>query len=163
MNHYEILDLAEYISSSSPLDETKLKRAYREALLKHHPDKSRPSKVSAPSVDAIKLAYTILSDPSSRSEYDKQLLTRRPSETKAEERFRTGEEIVDLDDLTYDTKNEKWFRSCRCGEDHGFVLTERQLELADMDGNTEILVDCIGCSLWLRVAFSIAPDEEQAS
>jgi len=161
MNHYQILDLHSPLSGSSSLDSLALKRAYHNALLKHHPDKSLPSSPSAPSVDAIKLAFAVLSDPVTRASYDKEFLVKRPIENKIMDGFRTGEEIVDLDDLEYDEIQEKWFRGCRCGEPRGYTITEDQLEREEINGNREVLVGCTGCSLWLRVGFSIAHEVEE--
>lgn len=45
-----------------------------------------------------------------------------------------------------------WFRACRCGQQRGFVVTETELEACAADG--EILTECRGCSLWLRVVFA---------
>jgi diphthamide biosynthesis protein 4 len=157
MTHYQVLDI-----NPNFIEPQGLKRAYHKALLKHHPDKSLPSSASTSSVDAIKLAYKILSDPVTRASYDKEALATSSTKDEATESYRTGEEIVDLDDLEYDEAEEKWFRACRCGEERGFVVTEDQLEKEDMNGNREVLVGCIGCSLWLRVGFSIVEDQEHS-
>ena len=48
-----------------------------------------------------------------------------------------------------------WTRSCRCGAASGFRIAERQLESAERRGETEVLVGCEGCSLWVRVGFAV--------
>jgi len=157
MNHYETLGLAT-ASSTSSVTPQDIKRAYHAALLKHHPDKG-PISPHAPSVDAIKAAYAILSNPSSRKSYDAILATRSNSTFSSDAGlFRTGEEKVDLDDLTWDEKDGSWYRSCRCGEVHGFVVTEDVLAHEHDQGGREVLVGCVGCSLWLRVSFGVVDE-----
>ncbi|MCJ1308874.1 hypothetical protein MMC25_002529 [Agyrium rufum] len=91
----------------------------------------------------------------------------------------TGLETVDLDDLTFDEEDGLWFRACRCGAERGFIISggdlEREMEVQaqirgltwrsqggegegegyEEEGNveSEILVGCSGCSLWLEVGF----------
>ena len=62
-------------------------------------------------------------------------------------------ETIDLDDLIYDDKQELWYKGCRCGQERGFAVTESQLENGAGDG--EALVECAGCSLWIRILFAI--------
>lgn len=67
--------------------------------------------------------------------------------------FRTGVESVDLDDLNYDENSATWSRSCRCGNEKGFMFGESDLEEASEVG--ELVVGCSDCSLWLRVYFAV--------
>ena len=48
-----------------------------------------------------------------------------------------------------------WTRACRCGADKGFSILEEELEEAETRGEKEVLVGCVGCSLWVRVAFDV--------
>jgi hypothetical protein len=103
----------------------------------------------------------VLSDPIIRAQYDKELLLRRdPAQSPAtgEARFRTGEEVVDLDDMRLNEQTGIWYRACRCGEQRGFVVTEEQLENEEARGGREVVVGCHGCSLWLRVGFGVVDD-----
>ncbi|KFY14643.1 hypothetical protein V491_05971 [Pseudogymnoascus sp. VKM F-3775] len=129
-----------------------LKAAYRKSLLQHHPDKvqqvcspehgstkatnKQPS--SAYTVDQITKAYSIISTPKLREDYDRELAL-QPQQTgefgaQQKNGFRTGVEIVDLDDLEFDEREPLWFRSCRCGDDRGFLIREEDLEEAADDG-----------------------------
>lgn len=70
-----------------------------------------------------------------------------------------GLETVDLDDMGYDEKEQMWYRGCRCGKDGAYVITEEELELNAEYGET--ITPCQGCSLWLRVTFAVADDDEE--
>ena len=132
------------------LTPAEVKAAYKRALLQHHPDKkstsSPPQSRNNITIDSIALAYKILSSPSLKAEYDSHLQqnsrlhNNKPNNNNAnpdfededEESdiiFRTGLETVDLDDLEFveDSKadEETWTRSCRCGDDGGFVVSEK--------------------------------------
>lgn len=48
-----------------------------------------------------------------------------------------------------------WTRKCRCGDEQGFRILERELEEAERRGEREVLVGCEGCSLWVRVGFDV--------
>lgn len=49
----------------------------------------------------------------------------------------------------------QWTRSCRCGAEQGFRILESELEEAEGRGESEVLVGCEGCSLWVRVGFDV--------
>lgn len=49
----------------------------------------------------------------------------------------------------------EWTRACRCGAEKGYRIQERELEEAELRGETEVLVGCEGCSLWVRVGFDV--------
>jgi diphthamide biosynthesis protein 4 len=180
-NYYTTLSLSarKYDPTLTPAE---VKAAYKRALLQHHPDKkastppsSNPNTKTNPiTIDTIALAYKILSSPSLKAEYDSHLQqdsrsrNNKPnnnsgSDSDEEESdiiFRTGLETVDLDDLEFveesDSKTdeeETWTRACRCGDDGGFVVSEKELEANAEDG--EVIVGCRGCSLWLRVLFGV--------
>ncbi|KAJ4399415.1 Diphthamide biosynthesis protein 4 [Neurospora sp. IMI 360204] len=193
---YEILSLSP--TSTSDLTPALIKQAYRRALLTHHPDKStqhshqkqqqsttpnaNPSSNSNSNsnghskplytIDQISHAYTTLSSPSLRTQYDAALRTAsRSSFTSSshassshamEEDFQTGIDTIDLDDMVFvesddNGKGDTWYRSCRCGNERGFALTEEDMEEnADLG---EVLVQCADCTIWLRVCYVVAEDE----
>ncbi|KAI1398536.1 hypothetical protein F4819DRAFT_26157 [Hypoxylon fuscum] len=164
-----------------------VKQAYRRALLKHHPDKAANSKddgASSPSpsspapkssgskstkkesqpqprifytVDQIQHAYSILSDHKQRSEYNRSLQTQSRGQSSSLS-FQTGVETVDLDDLGFDERTGVYHRSCRCGNARGYAFTEENLEEFEDDG--VLMVECLDCSLWIRVLFAAAEDED---
>lgn len=132
-------------------------------------------------VDQITHAYTVLSDTKQRREYTRNLQTRtttsasaststRTSSTTTSSRnntsaqsqthheFKTGVETVDLDDLSWDGKRGIYYRSCRCGQVRGFRFREDDLEESGEDG--ELMVECSGCSLSLKVLFEEVTDDE---
>lgn len=115
------------------------------------------------SIDQITQAYSVLSKAQTRAEYDKELkiqhATTDEGGVKGRQGFRTGIETVDLDDLEVDEAQGTWYRSCRCGDDKGFLITEADLEEAAED--REISVGCKGCSLWLKVLFGVMEDDTE--
>jgi diphthamide biosynthesis protein 4 len=181
MNHYKTLRLLSPTGNQNGTykiaSAEDIKQAYRRALLTHHPDKSAviqsaTTPTSKPSIDAIKLAYAILSDPKSRTDYDRELIleSQKPdttdnghTSTDTRRSFRTGEELIDLDDMACDEATGIWSRACRCGEKRGYTVTESQLEEEERKGGREVVVGCIGCSLWLRVGFGIAEESDGLS
>ncbi|KAI0140881.1 hypothetical protein F4776DRAFT_661707 [Hypoxylon sp. NC0597] len=158
-----------------------VKQAYHRALLKYHPDKAASgTSSSSPSntkpatnptsksqsqpritytVDQIQHAYTVLSDRKQRQEYDRALRSspsHRPAQSSS---FQTGVETVDLDDLSWDSRTGVYYRSCRCGNARGYAFTEENLEEFEDDG--VLMVECLDCSLWIRVLFAAAEDEDE--
>lgn len=176
-NYYEILNIPSSSGGSLPIiSKQQLKNAYHKALLKYHPDKSLPSPTPAPggrggdayTIDDITNAYKVLSDPVLRVEYDRDLILQRKSFTSAAGKsddvsHHTGLEIVDLEDMNEQddeaTGLSCWYRSCRCGDEKGFIVTEDELEAEAQHG--EILVGCRGCSLWIKVLFAVEEDQEE--
>lgn len=160
-NYYQLLGL-ERKQNARFLSSQEVKTAYKRALLQHHPDKQsgiasvkipktgRPASVT---VDDIALAYKVLSEPSLRAEYDRWLHSKDGEVDGTSRVHRTGLETVDLDDLAFDSASSTWSRSCRCGDEKGFLVTDPELEKNAEDG--ELIVGCKGCSLWLRVLFGV--------
>ncbi|ETS87728.1 hypothetical protein PFICI_01556 [Pestalotiopsis fici W106-1] len=71
----------------------------------------------------------------------------------------SGVETVDLDDVKWDGKRQVYHHTCgRCGTDRGYCFRELDLDEVGEDG--ELMVQCTGCSLWLRVLFDEAEDDE---
>ncbi|RYP76126.1 hypothetical protein DL771_001950 [Monosporascus sp. 5C6A] len=141
--------------------------------------KSSPSPSSSTAamytVDQIQEAYAVLSDGRRRAEYDRSLLLRSssslsPSTSRtasgggragnsapATASFRTGVETVDLDDLGFDERGGGvYYRACRCGNPRGYRFADADLEAFEDDG--VLMVECLDCSLWLRVLFAPAGD-----
>jgi diphthamide biosynthesis protein 4 len=144
---------------------------------------SGPSQSVRYTVDQITNAYTVLSDSKKRREYTRSLQTqtqthtrttsssssrrdgsqRQPQQQQQQQEtrrhsFRTGVETVDLDDMEWDDRKGLYYRGCRCGNSRGYCFREMDLEEVGEAG--ELLVECVGCSLWLRVLFEEAEDED---
>ncbi|KAL2124656.1 hypothetical protein VTJ04DRAFT_1021 [Mycothermus thermophilus] len=184
--YYQILSLSPSTlssSSSSEPEEQLIRRAYRRALLAHHPDKAKPNhplsniggttqgnETPLYTIDQITTAYATLSRPSLRQAYDLALLQHQQQTSSFQgigrENFQTGIEIVDLDDLQTTTitvgsgeEETRWYRACRCGNPRGYEFGEADLEEAADVG--ELMVGCADCSLWLRVQFAVIEEEEE--
>ncbi|OCK98725.1 uncharacterized protein K441DRAFT_628932 [Cenococcum geophilum 1.58] len=185
-NHYAVLALPTPSRSALPsgtsaaaLSPRELKAAYRAALLRWHPDKAgtrsrREGKARGPSVDAITAAYRVLSSAEARRAFERGLLARGAVgrsgggeagwDADADAGAHVGLEIMDLDDLAWEEGESGegvWWRSCQCGEERGFVVRERQLVREEEAGGRELLVGCVGCSLWLRVGFEVVSEGEE--
>ncbi len=189
LTYYEILGISPAAIAALEQQDTSqfIKRAYRRALLSHHPDKTNSNKshttttstnhissqTVAPkfTIDQISTAYAILSNPTQRASYDLTLLSfsslshsLSPS-SRLQSQFQTGIETVDLDDLAYEELTEgdqegfaQWYRSCRCGNPRGYRVSEDDLEEAADLG--ELMVGCVDCSLWLRVQFAAVSGDD---
>ncbi|KAK3341585.1 hypothetical protein B0T25DRAFT_346567 [Lasiosphaeria hispida] len=159
--YYEILSLSPSTLTAHSDPSSLIKRAYRRALLNHHPDKKPTPATTTWTVDQISTAYAILSSPFQRRAYDALLASQATTPTNAQKaQFQTGIEPVDLDDLSFASSpaGNEWYRSCRCGNPRGFRLGEDDLEEAADLG--ELMVGCADCSLWLRVQFAAVEEEE---
>lgn len=171
--HYEVLDISPSLLSYSHgdtnnLEPQLLRRAYHRALLRHHPDKAvseeakesghasqKPRGTALYTVDQITTAYTTLNDPRLRREYEAALRQSATADApEQEEAFRTGVEVVDLDDLAFDENSEKWYMGCRCGNERGFEFGEDVLD----EREREMFVGCQDCSLWIKVQYEVATD-----
>lgn len=175
MNHYDILGV------DTSFTRELLRAAYHSRLFESHPDKnitnptnsadtskefpknSNPdgkpitiaSKVPA-TVEEIKIAYSILSDPLKRALYDEEL---------AENCARNGYNVTGagLDeytlndfDYTETSGDATWTRDCpRCTSEESVVLTEEDLLEGSPDGTGgfQIAVSCQICSLWIMVSY----------
>jgi len=158
--HYDVLHLPRD-ADWSRLSQEDIKSAYRRALLIHHPDKAAhsslkpttPSHPRAYAVDDIVIAYEVLIDPEKRAAYDEALDKRKTLES-GHKGTHIGVEVWDLEDLKFDEANNVWSKSCRCGDEQGYILTEADLEKERQHG--EIYVGCRGCSLVIKVLFAAA-------
>ncbi|KAK9466520.1 hypothetical protein V1512DRAFT_263796 [Lipomyces arxii] len=183
-SHYETLGLTFPVGAgvdSPTIDAATIRKAYHTALLRHHPDKSRQPSSSAETIDDIVLAYAVLASPDRRKQYDNKI-THEQTQGDIAARVHAQAETFDLDDFDEadfciahimddapsvcdpETNPEClvkhiWYRGCRCEKEHAYVVTESLLneaanELDDADG--EVLVQCLGCSTWIRVLFATA-------
>lgn len=64
-NYYEVLE----VDKSSTIDE--IKKSYKKLSMQHHPDRNQGSKESEEKFKELAEAYSILSDPEKRSNYDR--------------------------------------------------------------------------------------------
>jgi diphthamide biosynthesis protein 4 len=165
-SYYEILQLSLPTGRSShTLTKEAIKTAYHSALLIHHPDKAAkhapyanfPTQQSLYSIDQIVTAYETLADPLKRSAYNQQLgeiargaTLSRPSQEKG---THPGVEIFDLEDLSFSEETGTWHHQCRCGNEEGYIVTEVELDSEAEHG--EIFIGCRGCSLFIKVLFSV--------
>lgn len=173
--HYDILG----VDTSFTRD--LLRAAYHSRLFKSHPDKNVTSptnstdnignvsensninqkNVSSPlaalaSVDELKTAYAVLSDPVKRAIYDEEL-----AEKYAKNGFNitgAGLDEYTLNDFEYrePTGEPTWSKDCpRCTSENAMILKEDDLEEGSPDGTGgfQIAVSCQICSLWIRVSY----------
>ncbi|KAJ4408083.1 Diphthamide biosynthesis protein 4 [Didymella pomorum] len=170
-NYYHILGLSAPSTGnpSARPQSAELRRAYRNALLKAHPDKQSATRAGERTlrgytVDDVKEAYRVLDDARTRDEYENWVL-RNPhvlqstrddggGEVTLSADFVLGLDVLDLSDFEEGEEGE-WTRACRCGDGKGFRILEVDLEDAEMRGEKEVLVGCGGCSLWVRVGFDV--------
>lgn len=137
---------------------------------------------AAATIDEITEAYRVLGNASERAKYDVELRKWKMMNNHLHHHHNnqhqhqadviittrhTGMEIVDLEDLDFEgggLENEKdasatgniWKRACRCGSIPAFVVTEAELEKSADEG--ELVTGCKGCSLWLKVMFTVDDD-----
>ena len=159
---FQILSLPEPAALSPVLPRSEIQKAYKRALLLHHPDKFSQSRASTsrtalePTVDQIKSAYLTLSSPSEQRAYVKRLLLSGKSQPTGPEQDLPkpeGLETVDLDDMNFDELTGYYFRPCRCGREKSYCISEAQLEERVEDG--EVRIGCEGCSLHVVVEFGV--------
>lgn len=157
LDYYQILGLVDK-QQARHISTDELRQAYKRALLAQHPDKkaflSPASEAAGVTIDEIGEAYRVLGDAKLRAEYDHEIKAQRAFLEDAEEGTRhTGMETLDLGELEFDAGSEQWIRSCRCGSVPAFLITEAELEKNVEYG--ELVTGCKGCSLWLKVLFSV--------
>ncbi|PSS03606.1 hypothetical protein BD289DRAFT_478440 [Coniella lustricola] len=142
-------------------------------------------------VDQITAAYTTLSTPILRSEYDNHLrLTAAASKTQhnqARSTFQTGIETVDLDDLESFTTSSAAISTPSASAATALISAgdradddvevewwfrpcrcgnERgflfsEADLEETGDLGELIVGCQDCSLWLRVCFAVLEEDEE--
>lgn len=140
-NPYTVLGLDRRRDFEEKLTEQEIKNAYKEALLRCHPDKQRQSchGNDQTSVDEIKASYLMLLDP----EKCKRL--------ELDSSEKTGYiNTVDLDDMIFNEGRLEYSLACRCGS--SFIIQESDLEL-DCD-----IVQCGGCTTKIKIEYVKAED-----
>ncbi|KAG5417211.1 DPH4 [Candida metapsilosis] len=168
LTYYEILN----VPSTATQDQ--IKSAYKLKLLSTHPDKKSAkadtsnhrstSSSTHPDINQILTAYTTLSSPQLRSQYDSDLQTQ--SKINGVNLSGDGLDSFTLDDFecieaeVNSGENEVQFvRVCpRCQYEQGMVLTEDDLiskgtNCDDDEGRFDIIVQCNSCSLWIHVRY----------
>lgn len=156
VSHYEVLG----VKFDSSLSE--IKEAYRHCLLRTHPDKLGGVKISESiDINAIQDAYQVLSDPDLRSQYNKEVTQVQ----KSSGYVGTGDGLDEysLDSFEFDATKLEYSMDCpRCMAKNGFALHENTLEEhADdgLNGGFVVLSQCCSCSLWLKITFQLAVEE----
>lgn len=113
--HYEILEIP---ADAKPID---IKKAYRRLALKHHPDRNGGSVESTEHFKLISEAYSILSDPNSRSRYDNELKYPTSAVSSSSSRFSSTyskDPFRQFDDLF---TNDPFFHEAFAGMDDAFA------------------------------------------
>lgn len=95
-------------------------------------------------------------NPRSRFEYDQSIKSSHVAGSLSGTAAHPGLETSDLDDLTFDPDDLTWSKNCRCGNEKGFLVFEK--DLAENAEYGELITGCVGCSLWLKVTFSMIDD-----
>lgn len=160
-DHYAVLDLCHPKPDGKAADQNEIKAAYRRALLHSHPDKVRGRQVEQVerpryTIDKVIEAYNTLVNPSTRLQYDERLKVKRQCKSDRNAENYEGIETIDLDDLVYDSHRHEWRHGCRCGDESGFRVTEDELRGGSDSG--EVIAECPGCSLLLRVTYAMADE-----
>ncbi|KAI1382278.1 hypothetical protein F4677DRAFT_401470 [Hypoxylon crocopeplum] len=140
-------------SSPSPKEDSKTKTKTKTK----NPKQTQQPRIFY-TVDQIQHAYAVLSDAKQRAEYTRALRTSSHRHSHSQS-FQTGVETVDLDDVSFDERTGVYFRPCRCGNARGYAFTEDNLEEFEDDG--VLMVECLDCSLWVRVLFAAAAEDDE--
>jgi diphthamide biosynthesis protein 4 len=137
MNLYDILS----VSLDSTLDE--IKRSYHKLSLKYHPDKDKvkvsQEKYAGITQEVLNYAYTILSNPITRSEYNHS-------------HMHSVIQTIPIEDMQYDSEAEVFSYSCRCSG--LYTITVQELE------KLINVIECCHCSLKIRILYIIHDDED---
>lgn len=168
MNNHKDIDCYKVLALQTPQpgvpipSQQEIKEAYRRALLTNHPDKTRDAdilqtKKTRYTIDEITFACKTLIVPIHRREHDKKLKLQSPEIGAPNDGDRhSGIDTLDLDELHYDRDKSEWHRDCRCGDTMGFTVNEDDLLQGSDHG--ELVTECLGCSLRLRVTFAVTHD-----
>lgn len=145
IDFYEVLD----VNDDASIDA--IKAAYRRLALQYHPDKTSDPLLHK-RFHHIQKAWEVLSDPILRKNFDRELLRKESEGLHAEKMvlglwLRNGPTNLSdcrRSDFDYDSSSSLWIMRCRCGEKY---------DIADEDAvvNELILMQCLGCSLYVSV------------
>lgn len=130
MTHYEVLGL----DGDTQWSTEDIKRAYRERLLQHHPDKVDGGDKG--SFLTVQRAWEVLRDGRSRSMYDAELGRQRLLKVHVSEK-------VEADQMAWDETTGALSKPCRCGGE--FILSQEDAE------NGLSIVQCTNCSFHVEV------------
>lgn len=149
-DYYRILE----ISPSASYAEIKL--AYHSLLLKHHPDKNIHLKqyTNTDSVDIalIKEAYTILSSPPSRAQYDASLKEHKEGTKTLGPRPAQVVSLEEFTQLSLEGIGDAWEYPCRCGG--SYRISESDMEKG------QHLVGCRSCSEVIWAGYEVQEGDE---
>lgn len=150
--HYNVLGIEPTAGS------TQIKAAYKEKLLKTHPDKQLVHLLSENGeIDLIQEAYRVLLDSHRREEYD--LLLKASVQKQGFNINGDGLDVYSLEDFETIEKEDEvyWYKDCpRCTFPKSMMLTQLNLVengTEDGEGGFDIIVQCESCSLWIKVKF----------
>jgi diphthamide biosynthesis protein 4 len=148
--HYTVDQITE---AYTVLSDTRQRREYVRSLKTESHSTSGAFTTSSNSSSSAKQNYTF--------NYSSNGDNGSSSGTKAQSnqpQSSTGVESIDLDDVAWDGRKQLWHHACgRCGTDRGYCFRELDLDEVGEDG--ELMVQCTGCSLWLRVLFDEAEED----
>ncbi|KAI6646510.1 DPH4-like [Oopsacas minuta] len=117
-------------------DTDRVKRAYKQLVLRSHPDKYPKST----NFLEIQQAYEILIDPIKKSIIDRQLQTPHAA----------CQETIKISDMECLETGEGYTYPCRCGGEY-------VLEADDVTGvDEELIIPCTTCTLMLRVQIFVS-------
>lgn len=149
-SHYESLDLADTAVSTE-----QVKRAYKAAALRFHPDKPGGDLETFVSVTN---AFDVLSDPESRRRYDTALLNRQRqvvvNDTVDVEDMDVVERVDSATEGGVTTNTTYYSHPCRCGDKYEVTKTDLHPDFHFLDA------PCPSCSLWIRVCYGDRETEE---
>lgn len=128
------------VEATASADE--LRRAYHARCLKLHPDKVEPDERSSAEFHKVRDAWALLGDPISRRAHDEGA-RRRTEHLEAEQ---SAADVVGFDEMRCAGPDSPREWPCRCG-------CVYRVGAAELDGG-ELLVECDGCSLCIRVVAS---------
>ena len=137
-SHYDVLGL---VGEGKNASTEEIKRAYKSAALRCHPDKNGGD-VAA--FVAVNRAFETLSDPASRRAYDAALTSRLRQVVVSDE--------IDLEDMDVEEAGPPVTRTrysypCRCGDRY-------EVDGEDLHEDFEFVdVPCASCSLFTRVRY----------
>ena len=132
-NPYQVLE----IPVLSDVDS--VKRAYRQLVLRSHPDKGYTSAVCERSFLEIQRAYESLIDPTRKSDIDRQLLAPHGA----------CQGSVNLCEMGRTETGEAYTYPCRCGG--SYELEENETTGPD----EELVIPCTTCTLVLSVCLPV--------
>lgn len=159
-NHYDTLGV------DYDADIATIKNAYRELLLKHHPDKTG-SHAHSHIVSQVQVAYAVLSDSQARKQYDYDLRNNNQSQGFVDHEHLEGLDTFSLDEFEFveDYEHDRviWQKHCpRCNGENLFMLSDWDLEhngKSDNRGGYLIVVQCGACSLMIKVKYYDLDDD----